>query len=556
MVILKRRNYFFTLTYHILIPFYNKIIHTMKHLLLLFVLLIAVVACKNVAPVLTSNIETKRELPPNERYGDLFEAVQMNQVFPDGKTFVDATPKKVTDEIMKQYQDLRSDPNFNLDQFVNTYFDPPKNYSTGFKADISLPVEQHINLLWNVLTRQPDKADKGSLFPLPHPYIVPGGRFGEIYYWDSYFTMLGLQVDGKIEMIENMVKNFAYLIDKVGFIPNGNRTYFLSRSQPPFFSKMVHLLADSKGEQVIPTYLPQLEKEYQFWMSGLDKVNAKQVAEKKVVYLEDGIYLNRYWDRGDYPRAESYREDIETVSKSTRLPRAVYRDLRSACESGWDFSSRWFRDTENLTTIHTTEIIPVDLNSLLYDLEQLLASGYQLKGNTEQANTYGHLAKKRKAAILKYCWNEEVGFFMDYDFVAKKHTPVLSLAGLYPLESGIATPAQAQKVANLVEAKFLKAGGVVSTLNATGQQWDYPNGWAPLQWTTIAGLRNYQQDVLANTIKTRWVALNKKVYKNTGKLVEKYDVIDMSLEAGGGEYPVQDGFGWTNGVLLKLLKEK
>ena len=528
----------------------------MKHLLVLFLMILSVVACKNVAPVLTTNIETKRELPPNERFGDLFEAVQMNQVFPDGKTFVDASPKKVTDEIMTQYQQLRSEPDFNLAQFVNIYFDPPKKYSTGFKADVSLPVEQHINLLWDVLTRQPDKADKGSLFPLSHPYIVPGGRFGEIYYWDSYFTMLGLQADGKIEMIENMIKNFAYLIDKIGFIPNGNRTYFLSRSQPPFFSKMVHLLADSKGEQVIETFLPQLEKEYRFWMKGQDKVNATNVAEKKVVYLGDNMVLNRYWDQGDYPRAESYREDIETVSKSSRLPRAVYKDLRTACESGWDFSSRWFRDAENLATIHTTDIIPVDLNSLLYDLEQLLAKGYALKGNTEKATTYQNLAVQRKAAIQKYCWNEEVGFFMDYDFVAKKHTSVLSLAGLYPLESGIATSEQARKVASLVETKFLKEGGVVSTLNATGEQWDYPNGWAPLQWMTIAGLRNYQQDALATTIKSRWIALNKKVYKNTGKLVEKYDVVDMTLEAGGGEYPVQDGFGWTNGVLLKLLKEK
>jgi len=519
-------------------------------------LIIAVVACKNVAPVLTPNIETKRELPPNKRFGDLFEAVQMNQVFPDGKTFVDATPKKVTDEIMTQYQQLRSDPDFNLAQFVDVYFDPPKKYSSGFKSDVSRPVEQHINLLWDVLTRQPDKADKGSLFPLPNPYIVPGGRFGEIYYWDSYFTMLGLKADGKIEMIENMIKNFAYLIDKVGFIPNGNRTYFLSRSQPPFFAKMVSLLSEAKGDQVIETYLPQLEKEYHFWMDGLKKVDAERVAEKKVIYLEEDTYLNRYWDQGDYPRAESYREDIETVSKSTRLPRDVYKDLRSACESGWDFSSRWFRDTENLTTIHTTEIIPVDLNSLLYDLEQLLAKGQTLKGNTEKATYYTKLAERRKAAILKYCWNEEAGFFMDYDFVAKKHTPVLSLAGLFPLESGIATSTQAQKVAKLVETKFLKAGGVVSTLNATGEQWDYPNGWAPLQWITIDGLRNYQHTALANTIKTRWIALNNKVYKNTGKLVEKYDVVDMTLEAGGGEYPVQDGFGWTNGVLLKLLKEK
>ena len=132
---------------------------------------------------------------------------------------------------------------------------------------------------------------------------------------------------------------------------------------------------------------------------------------------------------------------------------------------------------------------------------------------------------------------------------------MISAAGVWALEEGIATPEQAEKAAATIESKLLKPGGIVSTLNDNGQQWDYPNGWAPQQWMAIAGLRRYNQDNLAEEIKNRWIALNTKVYKNTGKLVEKYNVVDLSLEAGGGEYPVQDGFGWTNGVLLKLLKE-
>ncbi len=537
----------------------------MKKLLFLITWLSLTIACRN-APTIVSepiavnktsegDIDEEGKLPPNERFGELFEAVQMNKVFPDGKTFVDCMPKKSTKEIMNAYMTAKDAPNFQLDQFISTYFDTPKKYASGFKADTSKTVSQHINSLWGVLTRQPDKMETGSLFPLPHPYIVPGGRFGEIYYWDSYFTMLGLQSAGRVDMIENMVKNFAYLIDEVGFIPNGNRTYFLSRSQPPFFGKMVALLASSKGDQTIQEFLPQLEKEYQFWMKGLSKVNATTLANDKVVYLEKDVFLNRYWDNGDYPRAESHREDILTVQKSGRPAKEVYRNLRAACESGWDFSSRWFKDAQNLSTIHTTDIIPVDLNCLLYSLETVLARGYALNKNTQQADFYNTRAAQRKAAIQKYCWNESKGFFMDYDFTTKQHTTVPSLAGMFPFEANIGTADQAAKAARLIESAFLKAGGVVSTLNATGQQWDYPNGWAPLQWMTIKGLRNYQQDQLANTITTRWVALNNKIYKRSGKLLEKYNVVDMELKTGGGEYPVQDGFGWTNGVLLKLLEE-
>ena len=527
----------------------------MKPTFYTLILIILVAACRNAPQISDLPIENKRELPPNERFGTLFESVQLNRVFPDGKTFVDCNPKFTTDEIMANYEAQKDQADFDLSKFVATHFEEPKQYASGFQADTSRSVAEHINTLWPILTRQPDQNNTGSLFPLPNAYIVPGGRFGEIYYWDSYFTMLGLQAAEKGDMIENMVKNFAYLIDKIGFIPNGNRTYFLSRSQPPFFGKMVALLAEVKGSEILVTYLPQLEKEYNFWMAGQDQVGVNTPTSGKSVWLEEDMTLNRYWDKGDYPRAESYREDVETIEKSDRPAAQVYRDLRSACESGWDFSSRWFKDPQELATIHTTDIIPVDLNALLYTLEKVIEQAYTEKGESENATAFAEKAKARKAALLKYCWNEEQGFFMDYDFVAKQHTPVPSLAGLFPLEAKMATVEQAQKVANYVQTNFLKPGGVVSTLVDNGQQWDYPNGWAPLQWMTITGLRNYEQEELATSIKDRWIALNTKVYKNTGKLVEKYNVVDLSLEAGGGEYPVQDGFGWTNGVLLKLLME-
>ena len=519
------------------------------------ILLFTLNACRNAPKIESPKIETKQDLPPNERFGELFEQVQLNKIFRDGKTFVDCTPKKTTDEIMANYEKDKNNTEFDLTGFVLNHFDTPKQYASGFRADTSKSVVQHINSLWPILTRQPDAKNRGSLIPLPNSYIVPGGRFGEIYYWDSYFTILGLQAAGKTEMIENMVKNFAHIIDKVGFIPNGNRTYFLTRSQPPFFARMVEVLAEEKGEAVYTQFLPQLEKEYQFWMDGIDKVDANTTTHKKVVRMPDGQILNRYWDKGNFPRAESYKEDIETVAESGRPAEQVYSDLRAACESGWDFSSRWFRNPQKLSTIYTTEIIPVDLNALLFNLENTLAKAYTLKGEAQKAEATKQKAENRKIALLKYCWNEDLSYFSDYDFVTAQHTEIPSLAGMYPLTFKMANKVQATKSAQVIKEKFLKPGGVVSTLVDNGQQWDYPNGWAPLQWMTIEGLRNYEQHELANTIKDRWIKINKKVYKNTGKLVEKYDVVDMSLEAGGGEYPVQDGFGWTNGVLLKLICE-
>lgn len=484
----------------------------------------------------------------------LFEDVQLQQVFPDGKTFVDCNPKQSPEKINQHYIAEKEKAGFDLRSFILLHFEAPISVANNYKSNTTLPIEKNIENLWPVLSRQPD-TKQGTLIPLPHPYIVPGGRFGEIYYWDSYFTMLGLKAAGKYELIENMVKNFSYLIDTIGYIPNGNRTYFIGRSQPPFYSLMVQLLAAVIGGQIIIDYLPQLEKEYQFWMKGADQLSANHTAIHRVVRLKDGAILNRYWDENDTARPESYREDIDLTHQSKQDPSTLYRHLRAAAESGWDFSCRWFKDLNDFGSIHTTEIIPVDLNCLLYHLEETMATAYRLQNKSSEEIKYASLAAKRKEAINKYCFNQKEGFYFDYDLSIGQQKQQLTLAGISPLFLKIADQKMTDSIAGKIENTFLKDGGVISTPYITGQQWDAPNGWAPLQWMTITGLENYGYTDLAKTIATRWLKLNADVFKRTGKLMEKYNVVDTNLEAGGGEYPGQDGFGWTNGVYLALLSK-
>ena len=510
---------------------------------------------------------TKKEYKsPDEEYGELFREVQLKFVFPDSKTFPDCVPKTSSAEILKKYEEQKSKKNFDLRAFVLENFKLPQTLSSNYMSNPNNSGEQHIDELWKVLIRQP-KDEGGTLVPLLKPYVVPGGRFGEIHYWNSYFTMLGLQAAGKDSLMLNTVLNLAQLIQDFGHIPSGNRSYYFSRSQPPFFAPMVKILSEMKGhEQKLVQYLPQIQREYQYWMAvengGEDAQKQNEArkkgdkAYKKTVFLGKDDILNRYFDEKDTPRPEAYREDIATASKSGRNVNEMYRHLRSGAESGWDFSSRWLRDGENLTTIHTTDILPVDLNALLYNLEVTIAEIYRAKDEPEYAKSMQILADKRKAIFDKYFWNESAGFYFDYDFVAGKQTDVYSLAAVYPLFFKLATPAQAKKVAKIIEGKFLQTGGLTTTLNETNQQWDSPNGFAPLQYLAIQGLRNYGFNDLANNIKQNWVSNNLRMYKNTGKMVEKYNVYDLSLKAGGGEYIVQDGFDWTNGVLLKLLSEK
>ncbi|HET7117151.1 MAG TPA: alpha,alpha-trehalase TreA [Hanamia sp.] len=484
--------------------------------------------------------------------GKLFERVQMENIFPDNKTFVDCIPKNELSFIRDRYESEKNKPGFDLASFVHQYFEEPPKASTSFKSDTKKPVSAHIEKLWNVLTKSPQPSND-SLITLPYPYIIPGGRFREIYYWDSYFTMLGLQVSGRFDLIENMVDNFAYLIDQFGYIPNGNRTYYLGRSQPPFFACMIQLLSEEKGENILIKYLPQLEKEYDFWMRGKKEISKENHSLHRIVLMPDGNFLNHYWDENDTPRPEAFKHEVK-LAHASKDKKAIYRHLRAAAESGWDFSSRWFKNKKDFATIHTTEIIPVDLNCLLLNLEKTIAQASRLAGNLSMSEKFEMLASNRRQAIETYCWNETKGFYFDYDYIENKQKDSFTMAATFPLFFKICSKDQADKVAKILKEKFISPGGLITTTETTNQQWDSPNGWAPLQWIAIKGLLNYDHIDLANDLAIKWMNLNKKVYENTGKMMEKYNVVATDLVAGGGEYPAQDGFGWTNGVFLALEK--
>jgi alpha,alpha-trehalase len=416
-------------------------------------------------------------------------------------------------------------------------------------------MEEHIRALWPLLTRPPDRPDAGSsLIPLPYAYVVPGGRFREVYYWDSYFTMLGLVESGRVETVRSMLDNFAHLVRRVGHVPNGNRTYYLSRSQPPFFAAMVGLYARAADSTGALRYLGALEAEHAFWMEGAARL-APGTAHRRVVRLRDGSLLNRYWDDRPEPRPESYREDFRLAE---RLPaerrEGLYRDLRAAAESGWDFSSRWMRDSSDLATLETTELAPVDLNSLLYHAERTIAALRAFRGGAGDAavaRRFADAAAARRRALLAAAYDPAGGYFFDVRWrTGERVTARPTLAAAAPLYFGLATPEQGRAVAARLGRDFLRSGGFVTTLVASGQQWDAPNGWPPLQWLAAEGVRRYGRADLADSARARWLALNRRTYAATGKMTEKYDVVDPNRPAGGGEYPTQDGFGWTNGVAL------
>ena len=483
----------------------------------------------------------------------LFHDVQLSGVFPDSKTFADATPRKDRNEILEAYLIAKGQAGFELSEFVHRHFAIPGELDS-MQVEKADGAKEHIENLWPMLERDAQSGKSSdSLIPLPYPYIVPGGRFREIYYWDSYFTMLGLAASGKTELIGSMLKNFAHMIDRFGFIPNGNRTYFLSRSQPPFFSLMVELYSKYAGADVLTTFKDQMLKEYQFWMKGKERLKFPgNPAWNHVIVTNEGWYLNRFWDDLAEARPESYKEDVELADESMRSRSELYRDLRAACESGWDFSSRWLTDPTDLSTIRTTSLLAVDLNCLLYHLESMIEKALEHEGSFDEAEVFHKRKEERAEAINTYFWDLKEEMYSDYDIYSEQCTGIPTLAMAFPLFFGIATQYAADKTAARLEVDFLAEGGLLTSLNHSGQQWDAPNGWAPLQWMTIVGLKRYGHAELAERCSVRWLELNEKVFQESGKMMEKYNVENLGLIGGGGEYPNQDGFGWTNGVFMAL----
>jgi alpha,alpha-trehalase len=422
-----------------------------------------------------------------EDFGELFVDIQLGQVLEDQKTFVDSSPRLAARQILERYRKDKNKPGFQLRAFFDKYFDLPAREAPLSLGRLSL--DDYIEVMWDALTRRsPDTYS--TLIPLPEAFIVPGGRFGETFYWDSFFTMLGLKAAGKTALLTGMIRNFAYLIDVYGFIPNANRTYFLSRSQPPFFSLMLGLCAEGPG-----AFIPQLEKEYAYWMEGEEMLTG--MPARHVVRMPGGELLNRFWDERDTPRPEGYLHDLDLAACFPQPVPGLFRHLRAGGESGWDFSSRWLRDGRTLQSIRTTDLVPVDLNCLLLHLERTLES--VLTG--EPAARYRVRAQQREAAIQRYLWDAGMGCFSDYDLVLGTTTPAPTAAMAYPLFFGVATSDQAMRTAALLDSHFLAPGGLLTTLAHTDLQWDAPNGWAPLQWLAYRGLQRYGMDGLADRIK-------------------------------------------------------
>ncbi|MDZ7880073.1 MAG: trehalase family glycosidase [Saprospiraceae bacterium] len=533
--------------------------------------------------------------------GHLFEQVQMTSVFEDSKTFPDCMPKLPLSKIVAQYEELKNTPEFDLKAFVLANFDLPRNTGEAFESDPNRTIVEHIEALWDVLVRPADftlppplpppppppppppvrrgrpfkavpvvsveppepveppesvELIKDSLIPLPFPYVVPGGRFREMYYWDSYFTMLGLVASERFDIVNDMMRNFAYLIRTYGYVPNGNRTYYLGRSQPPVFALMVQLCEDYVPFDelyVLRKYQVELQMEYDHWMR---KTRPLKSSDKS--FLDNMFYfpsmhiMNRYCDQNSTPRPEAYKEDVALATKTKELHVNTYRHIRAAAESGWDFSSRWFRTSKNFSTIYTADLIPIDLNCMLYVLEQKLAQVAERKFDDSAQEGYTNRSINRADRVNSYNWDEKRGYYFDLDARNLKRSDRYTLAAAFPLFVKIASPKQAKKVAKVIMEKFLQPGGLTTTEIYSGQQWDAPNGWAPLHWVVYKGFMNYKLKDAAKLVKERWMATNERVYANTGRMMEKYNVVDDSLEAGGGEYPLQDGFGWSNGVYMAM----
>lgn len=484
---------------------------------------------------------------PQELYGPLLAAVQERDILADGKTFVDAVPKRPVADIMADFQRLPGN-DLALAKFVTENFELPSPIAdaAALQVNSDLPLRDYIRAMWSRLARDPALgAVDSSALPVRHRHLVPGGRFREIYYWDSYFTLLGLMRDGEVELANGIVDAMTDLIEDHGHVPNGARTYFLGRSQPPLFHMMVALLDDRRPD-VVSRHLAAMKREHAWWMNGADDIGPGE-CQMHVARLSDGALVNRYWDPRATPRDESWREDVATAAASARPAEQVYQDLRAGAESGWDFSSRWL-DGPCLSSIRTTSIAPVDLNAFLYGLETCIAA----RGSVDDARDYGRMAANRRATMHRHFWNEADGYFTDYDLELEVRRSNSSAAALAPLLVGMVTQAQATATADYIRQNYLAPGGLRTTLVATSEQWDQPNGWAPLQWIAVAGLRRYRECDLANEIARRWVTTVEQTYQQSGLIYEKYN-IEAGTIGAGGEYAPQTGFGWTNGVTADFI---
>jgi alpha,alpha-trehalase len=410
-------------------------------------------------------------------------------------------------------------------------------------------------------------ADPGLLY-LPRPYVVPGGRFNEMYGWDSYFIQVGLLADGETDRARDMVENFLYEIEHYGTILNANRTYYMTRSQPPFLTEMIlGVFEKTKDEEWLRRTRPAVEAYYRFWTTephlvpetGLSRYyDLGEGPAAEVLSDEKDAQGRTHYDRireyyRDHPDAAKGDYDVDRYydRRNDRLTDLFYKGDRSMRESGFDPSNRF--GLFNVDVIHYT---PVCLNTLLYRMETEAEHIAKTLGDTASAAEWRRRAEARHAAVDKYLWDEASGLYLDYNFESKQRRKYEFGTTFYPLWAGLASRGQAGRVRDNLKV-FEAPGGLLTSTRVTGNQWDAPFGWAPLQMIPVDGLRRYGFDEDADRVARKFLGLVTKEFEEHGTIVEKYDVQrrESDVEAGikFGYAANQVGFGWTNAAYLDLL---
>lgn len=379
---------------------------------------------------------------------------------------------------------------------------------------------------WPKLERFHPKDDD-TLIGLPNRYLVPAFEadhpfdFNEMYYWDSYFMVQGMLDNDHKDLVMGILENLLAMQTRFGVIPNASRTYLMGRSQPPMLTSFIFDVyqAYAPGQNWLKRNIEIAKKEYERVWMGKAKPNARLVYEG----------LSRYYDI-------NYLNDL------------------AEAESGWDMTPRFGRKCLNY--------IPIDLNSLLYKYEIDFARAAEIFGDKQESKTWESAANNRKNSINKLMWSNIKGFYYDYNYVKERRGTVNSLAGFYAMWAGLATEKQArQMVKNL--KRFEQKGGLTATdqqfnalmPGAVPTQWAYPNGWAPLHFIVVEGLRRYGYEFEARRIAIKWLKTNLDWFNENGVFLEKYNVVNPVKPPAKGLYPSQTGFGWTNAIFERFCRE-
>ena len=397
----------------------------------------------------------------------------------------------------------------------------------------------HIERTWSVLIRRTPKATKSSLLPLPNPFLIPGSRFQEGYYWDTFFTFEALISTGRDHLVKGMIENFVHLIKTYGLVPNGSRTYYLSRSQPPLLSQMIRVYLESQikkhgsltsqdhrwlKEQIYPYVKSDYEN---FWMNPETR-------------YDKTTGLNHHWDSENTFRPERHSSDDETLLGETP------RDVRAEAESGKDFTLAFEGQAKKFAGVM--------LNSLLFQVEENLSWMAELLNEDRDHIKFRRAANVRKSRIYKYLWDADKNMFFDYHLEERRHSKVVTADAYLPLYTGLVHSQDAQPLVKNLQVELERRGGLMSSNTASGKQWDAPYGWAPHQYFAISGLEKYQFKKSSQRIAKKWISTIDRVYMRTGKIIEKYDMKtgDSPIE-DGEKYETQEGFAWTNGVYVWAL---